>query len=55
MTTLPVPFGVSVMLPFESEDDISLPLMVMLSTKSSFNFLFASTNRALLAVVVPAV
>ena len=53
MTTLPVPFGVSVMLPFELFEAMSLPSIVMLSTSSSFNFLFASTKSADEAVTVP--
>ena len=55
MSTIPVPFGVSVKSPFELEEDISLPSIVTLSTKSSFNFLFESTISALDAVTVPAV
>ena len=55
MSTIPVPFGVSVKSPFELEEDISLPSIVTLSTKSSFNFLFESTINALDAVTVPAV
>ena len=55
MSTIPVPLGVSVKFPFEFVEDMSLPLIVTLSTLRTSIYEFASTSKALLAVNVPTV
>ena len=55
MSTIPVPLGVSVKFPFEFDEDMSLPLIVTLSTLRTSIFELESVRMALLAVNVPLV